>query len=137
VRILCTAGYAAVTQDSCPSRSDGSCRPFSRRPDHRLLARRAAQPASDIGRDRTPAGHHPARGYLALGNRVGIKFRLPRSLWAPLGSVGWRHWTVQASAFGGKPLLIGRGKVVKGAYTVPRIRGSMHEPQRLWLQVGQ
>jgi len=30
-------------------------------------------------RDRPPAGHqHPSRGYLPLGNRLSIKFRLPR-----------------------------------------------------------
>ena len=50
-------------------------------------------------------------------------------------SAGWRYQAVDASAFGSKPLLIGRGKVVKGLHTVARIRGSVHEPQRLRPQV--
>jgi hypothetical protein len=48
-------------------------------PDHRILARLAAQPGRDISRNRTPAGHqHPPRRHLPLGNRLSIELRLPR-----------------------------------------------------------
>jgi hypothetical protein len=48
-------------------------------PDHRILARLAAQPASDISRNRTPPGHqHPQRRHLPPGNRLSIELRLPR-----------------------------------------------------------
>lgn len=56
---------------------------------------------------------------------------VPGNMRALPESAGWRYRAVNASAFGGEPLLIGRGKVVKGLHTVARVRGSVHEPQRL------
>ena len=54
-----------------------------------------------------------------------------------LSRAGWRYRAVQASAFGGEPLLVRRGEVVQGLHAIACIGGSMHESQRFWPQAGE
>jgi len=54
-----------------------------------------------------------------------------------LSRAGWRYRSVQASAFGGEPLLVRRGEVVHGLHAIACIGGSMHESQRFWPQAGK